>query len=103
MSKNAAVAPIIISLNVKFSLRKDKDVIKMLALPKYIFSLFECVKSCSEAGKQGSDIILAYTGITGSSVVNTTEMFDLLYYNQGIESRESKEEPANDTEDHKDR
>jgi hypothetical protein len=41
--------------------------------------------------------------ITGSSVVNTTEMFDLLYYNQGIESRESKEEPANDTEDHKDR
>ena len=62
MPKNTAVAPIIISLYVKFSLRKDQDVVKMLALPQYIFSLFECAKSCSEAGKHGRDIILAYTG-----------------------------------------
>jgi hypothetical protein len=41
--------------------------------------------------------------ISSLSVVNTTESFDLLYYNQGIKSREPKEEPTNDPEDHKDR
>ncbi len=62
MPQNTAVAPVIISLNVETSFRKDKNLIEMLTLPQHIFTLFECVKSCSEAGKHGSNLILPYTG-----------------------------------------
>ena len=62
MSEDTSVAPVIISLNVELPLRKDKNVTQMLTLPQHIVSLFECAKSCAEARKHGSDIILAYTG-----------------------------------------
>ena len=61
MSENTSVSPVIIFPDVEAPLRKNKDVIEMLTLPQYIFTLFECAKSCSEAGKYGCDIILTYT------------------------------------------
>ncbi len=101
---NGTIAPIIISLNVKLTRDKHRDVIQMLALMKHILAFFICVQFRVKAGQHGIDLVLGNAGKQLCSfenwnkflhknlfsVVNTTDLLLLLYYNIGVKSRGSK-------------
>ena len=103
--EDAAVSPVVVSLNVQAALGKDKNIVEPFALPQDVFSFLISVQACREAGQHGADVFLTHTGKElcppqhrnklfhkkRLSVVNTTELFDSLYYNQVTESRDTKE------------
>ena len=60
VSKNAPVAPVVISLDMQTAFREDKYIAEMLSLTQYIFALFIPVEPGSQTGQHRTDILIAH-------------------------------------------